>query len=341
MSKQHEKTIPRCMQHATGHRHGEPGKVAETHQIPEKTSISGQGAVTAHTLLKCILYLVSALFSLFDAMDPLELMQSLSRSCCDPLRTKVSDTPQNRSDDHNFSHIETLARHYARPHENDAWSAKALFGIPSGRRPDDDLDVQRVGERISQSLGMFSSIFNVSVRGHVGGGGQCGGISGQRMDDTDTYSWRPTWGSRTGPNAGLRKLRSYLLILRNLSVIRCRQTCFRIEKYVVIWFTSVHANILAWAAWHYAIKVSKARVTSNAIFSLNHRIGSLPVREGLQMYMARVDCYRQLTLDTDISLLKEHVEAHHMFLRRLLGLNPHSVLAVLFTETSQFQMPGQ
>ncbi|KAJ7457193.1 hypothetical protein B0H11DRAFT_210623 [Mycena galericulata] len=105
--------------------------------------------------------------------------------------------------------------------------------------------------------------------------------------------------ARWSANAGLRKLRSYLLILRNLSVIRGRQTCFRIEKYVVIWFTSVHANILAWAARHYAIKVSKARVTSNAIFSLNHRIGSLPVQEGLQMYMARVDCYRQLTLDTD------------------------------------------
>ncbi|KAJ7494670.1 hypothetical protein B0H11DRAFT_2002927 [Mycena galericulata] len=57
------------------------------------------------------------------------------------------------------------------------------------------------------------------------------------------------------------------------------------------------------------------------------------------MYMARVDCYLisgcELALDTDIALLKEHVEAQHMFLRRLLGLNPHSMLAVLFTETGQ------
>ncbi|KAJ7140770.1 hypothetical protein C8R44DRAFT_726490 [Mycena epipterygia] len=107
-------------------------------------------------------------------------------------------------------------------------------------------------------------------------------------------------------------------------------------KYVGIWFTSVHPNVLA---RHYAIKVSKARVTSNAIFGLNHRIGSLPVREGLQLYMARVDCYLisgcELALDTDNSLIQDHMEAQHMFLRRLLGLNPHSMLVVLFTETGQ------
>ncbi|KAJ7442088.1 hypothetical protein B0H11DRAFT_1619948, partial [Mycena galericulata] len=69
------------------------------------------------------------------------------------------------------------------------------------------------------------------------------------------------------------------------------------------------------------------------------RIGSLPVREGLQLFMARVDCYLisgcELALDTDISLVKEHMEAQNSFLRRLLGLNPHSMLAILFTETGQ------
>jgi hypothetical protein len=107
-------------------------------------------------------------------------------------------------------------------------------------------------------------------------------------------------------------------------------------KYVGMWFTSVHANVFA---KHYDIKASKARCTSNAIFGLKHRIGSLPVREGLQMYMARVDCYLisgcELSLDTDNALLKEHLEAQHMFLRRLLGLNSHSMLAILFTETGQ------
>ena len=75
-------------------------------------------------------------------------------------------------------------------------------------------------------------------------------------------------------------------------------------KYVGIWFTSIHANDLA---KHYTIKASKARVTSNVIFALNHRIGSLPVREGLQLYMARVDCYLisgcELAIDTYAPLL--------------------------------------
>ncbi|KAJ7918680.1 hypothetical protein B0H13DRAFT_2435218 [Mycena leptocephala] len=87
---------------------------------------------------------------------------------------------------------------------------------------------------------------------------------------------------------------------------------------------------------HYAIKASKARGTANAIFALKHRIGSLPVREGLLLYKARVDCYLtsgcELSLDTD-TLVTEHVEVQHLFLRRLLGLNSHSMLAVLFTET--------
>ncbi|KAJ7478976.1 hypothetical protein FB451DRAFT_1395588 [Mycena latifolia] len=86
---------------------------------------------------------------------------------------------------------------------------------------------------------------------------------------------------------------------------------------------------------HYAIKASKARATSNAIFGLQHRIGSLPVREGLVLYSACVDCYLisgcELSLDTDTSLMDDR----HLFLRRLLGLNPHSILAVLFTETGQ------
>ncbi|KAJ7217825.1 hypothetical protein GGX14DRAFT_357510 [Mycena pura] len=104
-------------------------------------------------------------------------------------------------------------------------------------------------------------------------------------------------------------------------------------KYVGTWFTSVHPNIFA---RHYAIKASKAWGVANAVFGLKHQIGSLPVREGLALYKARVDCYLtsgcELSLDTD-ALVTEHVEVQHLFLRRLLGLNAHSVLAVLFTET--------
>ncbi|KAJ7753051.1 armadillo-type protein [Mycena maculata] len=62
-----------------------------------------------------------------------------------------------------------------------------------------------------------------------------------------------------------------------------------------------------------------------------------PVKEGLMLYMARVDCYlisgAEISLDVDNSLIKEHLDAQHLFLRRLLGINSRSMLAVLFTET--------
>ena len=107
-------------------------------------------------------------------------------------------------------------------------------------------------------------------------------------------------------------------------------------KYVGVWFTSIHKNILA---RHCEIKASRARNVSSAIFALKHRIGSLPVREGLVLYMARADCYLvsgcELALDTSADLLAELQDAQHSFLRRLLGLNPCSMLALLFTETGQ------
>ncbi|KAJ6519050.1 hypothetical protein C8R45DRAFT_807073 [Mycena sanguinolenta] len=107
-------------------------------------------------------------------------------------------------------------------------------------------------------------------------------------------------------------------------------------KYVGVWFTSVQKNVLA---RHYKIKTSKARNVANAIFALKHRIGSLPVREGLVLYMARVDCYLvsggELALDTEAESLADLQDVQHLFLRRLLGLNSHSMLAVLFTETGQ------
>ncbi|KAJ7868445.1 hypothetical protein B0H13DRAFT_1635715, partial [Mycena leptocephala] len=90
---------------------------------------------------------------------------------------------------------------------------------------------------------------------------------------------------------------------------------------------------------HFDSPKSRINVFQTIPFGLKHRIGSLPVQEGLQLYMARVDCYLisgcELSLDTDNTLLKEHLEVRHLFLRRLLGLNPHSMLAVLFTETGQ------
>ncbi|KAJ6466331.1 hypothetical protein C8R45DRAFT_939129 [Mycena sanguinolenta] len=126
---------------------------------------------------------------------------------------------------------------------------------------------------------------------------------------------------------------------RNIPTLWCGDTAVELVfefKYMGVWFTSIHRNVLA---RHYAIKASKARATSNAIFAVKHRIGSLPVREGLVLYMARVDCYLisggELALDTDAPLLQDLQDVQHAYLRRLLGLNPYSMLAVLFTETGQ------
>ncbi|KAJ7450879.1 hypothetical protein FB451DRAFT_1526864, partial [Mycena latifolia] len=127
-----------------------------------------------------------------------------------------------------------------------------------------------------------------------------------------------------------------------LPVLRIRDKVVELVsefKYVGIWYTSTQPNVLA---KHYSVKASKARATGNAIFGLNHRIGSLPVREGLQLYKARVDCYLisgcELALDTDARLVRELVDVQHAFLRRLLGLNPHSMLAILFTETGEMPL---
>ncbi|KAJ6625097.1 hypothetical protein B0H10DRAFT_2316634 [Mycena sp. CBHHK59/15] len=55
--------------------------------------------------------------------------------------------------------------------------------------------------------------------------------------------------------------------------------------------------------------------------------------------MAQVDCYLtsgcEISIDVDNALLKELVDVQHMFLRSLVGLNSHSMLAVLFMETGQ------
>ncbi|KAJ7128509.1 hypothetical protein C8R44DRAFT_701007 [Mycena epipterygia] len=87
-------------------------------------------------------------------------------------------------------------------------------------------------------------------------------------------------------------------------------------KYVGIWLTSTTANIFS---KNYSIKASKARNASNAAFAMKHRIGSLPIKEGLVLYMARVDCYlisgADVSLDVDSALIKEHLEAQHLYLR--------------------------
>ena len=65
----------------------------------------------------------------------------------------------------------------------------------------------------------------------------------------------------------------------------------------------------------------------------------LPLKEGKILYMARVDpiltfgC--EVVLDIEDALVQKLTlaDVQHLFIQRLLGLGPHSLLATLFTET--------
>nr|GAT54355.1 predicted protein [Mycena chlorophos] len=105
------------------------------------------------------------------------------------------------------------------------------------------------------------------------------------------------------------------------------------KKFQGIWFSNDTPNIFE---HNYTENAAKARNAMNAIFALKHRIGSMPVDVGLQLYKARVDPY--LTRAADISPdidgnVKVLEEVQHEFLRRLLGVGPRSLLDPLFTET--------
>ncbi|KAJ3858921.1 hypothetical protein EV359DRAFT_13776, partial [Lentinula novae-zelandiae] len=65
-------------------------------------------------------------------------------------------------------------------------------------------------------------------------------------------------------------------------------------------------------------------------------IGCLPPREGIILYMARVDPHLifgcEIVLDIDLSLLGDLEQAQCQYLRRLLGISKRSMRAILFTE---------
>ncbi|GAW05831.1 hypothetical protein LENED_007714 [Lentinula edodes] len=104
-------------------------------------------------------------------------------------------------------------------------------------------------------------------------------------------------------------------------------------KYVGLQFISTHRYILQTV---YNIKASKARNITRAMFALELAIGCLPPREGIILYMARVDPHLifgcEIVLDIDLSLLGDLEQAQCQYLRRLLGISKRSMRAILFTE---------
>ncbi|KAJ7308601.1 hypothetical protein DFH08DRAFT_823887 [Mycena albidolilacea] len=71
-------------------------------------------------------------------------------------------------------------------------------------------------------------------------------------------------------------------------------------------------------------------------FPVKDSIGCLPPPQGIQLYMARIDPHLTFGCEVALDVTNTHVskleDVQNEFLRRLLGLHRHSVLAVLFSE---------
>jgi hypothetical protein len=88
---------------------------------------------------------------------------------------------------------------------------------------------------------------------------------------------------------------------------------------------------------HYHEKASKARKVGGVSFALEGFVGDITPDDGRKLYMARIDpvlthgC--EIMPDIGHAAFRELGLASHAYLRRLLGLNPRSMVCVLYTET--------
>jgi hypothetical protein len=78
-------------------------------------------------------------------------------------------------------------------------------------------------------------------------------------------------------------------------------------------------------------------------FALEGFVGDMTPQDGRKLYMARIDpilthgC--EIMPDIDHAAFRELELASHAYLRRLLGLNPRSMVCVLYTETGIIPLP--
>ncbi|KAJ7647985.1 hypothetical protein FB45DRAFT_975413 [Roridomyces roridus] len=105
-------------------------------------------------------------------------------------------------------------------------------------------------------------------------------------------------------------------------------------KFVGIWFTSTTRSLFQ---KHYETKTSKAQGVAHASFTVDSMIGTLPPKEGVQLYMARVDPHLisgcEVSPDVTPRLTAKLEKPQKRYLRRLLGLTPRCMRAILFSET--------
>ena len=105
-------------------------------------------------------------------------------------------------------------------------------------------------------------------------------------------------------------------------------------KYIGVTFKSTHRFVFA---PHYVKKASKAQNMVFATFAVESMVGTLPPREGLQLYKSRIDPHltfaSEVAIDIDGSFLALLEDVQVLFLHGLLGLHKRSMRALLFTET--------
>ncbi len=92
---------------------------------------------------------------------------------------------------------------------------------------------------------------------------------------------------------------------------------------------------------HYKVKASLARVAKDVIFSrIKNCVGSLPVKEGLSLYMAKVDPHLiagcEIILDINIAVSEELCHTTSAFLCHLLGVHSKTMLAFIHAKTGWF-----
>jgi hypothetical protein len=92
----------------------------------------------------------------------------------------------------------------------------------------------------------------------------------------------------------------------------------------------------------YDSKAKKSRSIAHQILQIESMIGALPPKEAKVIYMGRLDPHLiygcEVALDIDLPLLDLLAAVQISFWRRILGVNGHSVIVALFSETSVFPL---
>lgn len=104
--------------------------------------------------------------------------------------------------------------------------------------------------------------------------------------------------------------------------------------YVGLLFSSKSRDIFA---LHAERKASVARRIANTCLSIESYVAELPRWAAFTLYQTHVDPHLisgcEVALDVRMAPLVQLSSVQHIYLRRILGLNPRAISAVLFTET--------